>query len=47
MSLTANLPKGGYSENDSTHMGLDGIKLTIAASPDLMAFGFSSVVFPY
>lgn len=34
MSRTAKRPKGGNSENDSTHNGLDGTKLTIAASPD-------------
>jgi len=46
MSLTANLPSGGNSLNDSTTIGLDGIILTIAASPDLIDFGNSSVTLP-
>merc|ERR1740128_1420766 len=46
MSLTANLPRGGYSLKDSTHMGLLGIRVTIAASPDLMNLGLSSVDLP-
>merc|ERR1719411_1055933 len=46
MSLTANLPSGGYSEKASTHIGLEGISLTIAASPDLMNLGLSSVDLP-
>merc|ERR1712037_1028399 len=39
MSLTANLPRGGNSAKGSTHMGLLGISLTMAASPDLMNLG--------
>lgn len=46
MSRTAKRPKGGYSWKDSTHIGFVGTKLMMAASPDLMAFGFSSVVLP-
>merc|ERR1711921_18988 len=46
MSLTANLPRGGKSANASTHMGLEGISLTMAASPDLINFGLSSVDLP-
>ena len=46
MSLTANLPRGGYSLKASTHMGLLGIRVTIAASPDLMNLGFDSVDLP-
>merc|ERR1711911_166869 len=46
MSLTAKRPRGGYSEKASTHMGLLGISLTMAASPDLMNLGFSSVALP-
>merc|ERR1719458_2287352 len=46
MSLTANLPRGGNSAKGSTHMGLLGISLTMAASPDLMNLGASSVDFP-
>lgn len=46
MSRTAKRPRGGNSWNASTHIGLLGTKLTIAASPDLMALGFSSVVLP-
>lgn len=46
ISLTANLPSGGYSENTSTDNGLVGINLMIAASPDLMNFGSSSRTFP-
>jgi len=46
MSRTAKRPSGGNSEKDSTHIGLLGTRLTIAASPDLIDFGFSSVVLP-
>merc|ERR1712088_896071 len=46
MSLTANLPRGGNSAKGSTHMGLLGSSLTMAASPDLMNLGASSVDFP-
>lgn len=42
MSLTANLPRGGYSEKTSTQIGLVGINLTIAESPDLINLGYSS-----
>merc|ERR1739848_132459 len=46
MSRTANRPSGGYCWNDSTHIGLDGIILTMAASPDLTFFGLSSIFLP-
>ena len=46
MSLTANLPRGGYSAKTSTHIGLVGTNLIIAASPDLTNFGSSSITFP-
>jgi len=46
MSLTANLPRGGYSEKISTHIGLVGTNLIIAASPDLTNFGSSSMTLP-
>ena len=46
MSRTAKRPRGGYSANDSTHIGFDGIILTMAASPDLMNFGRSSTDLP-
>merc|ERR1719342_2007483 len=46
MSLTANLPRGGNSEKASTHIGLEGISLTMAASPELMNLGASSVDLP-
>ena len=42
MSRTAKRPRGGKSEKASTHMGLLGTSLTIAASPDLMNLGLSS-----
>lgn len=42
MSLTANLPNGGYSEKDSTHIGLVGLNLMMAESPFLTALGASS-----
>jgi len=47
MSLTANLPNGGYSEKTSQHNGFDGVKVIIAASPDLMNFGSSSRTAPF
>jgi hypothetical protein len=46
ISLTANLPSGGYSENTSTHIGFVGINFIIAASPDFKNFGSSSITFP-
>jgi len=46
ISLTANLPSGGYSENTSTHIGFVGTKVTIAASPVLMNLGSSSNTTP-
>jgi len=46
MSLTANLPSGGYSAKTSTHMGLVGTILTMQAYPDLTNFGNSSKTLP-
>merc|ERR1719383_338120 len=46
MSRTAKRPRGGNSENASTHMGLLGISLTMAASPDLTNLGLSSMDLP-
>ena len=46
MSRTAKRPSGGYSAKDSTHIGLDGVRVTMAASPDLTNLGFSSRVLP-
>lgn len=46
MSRTAKRPSGGNSWNDSTQSGLVGVRMMMAASPDLIAFGFSSVVLP-
>merc|ERR1712083_864926 len=46
MSLTANLPRGGNSAKGSRHMGLLGSSFTMAASPDLMNLGASSVDLP-
>merc|ERR1711934_545189 len=46
ISRTAKRPSGGYSEKDSTHMGLDGMRSTIAASPDLTNLGISSSFLP-
>jgi len=46
ISLTANLPRGAYSEKTSQHIGLDGIKVTIAASLVLTDFGSFSNSFP-
>ena len=47
MSLTANLPNGGYSEKISQHIGLVGTKVINAASPVLMNFGSSSRTAPF
>ncbi len=46
MSLTAKRPRGANSLKGSTHMGLLGTSLTIAASPDLMNLGSVSVALP-
>jgi len=46
ISLTANLPSGGYSAKTSTHIGFDGTKVIIAASPVLTNFGSSSRTTP-
>jgi hypothetical protein len=46
ISLTANLPSGGYSEKTSTHIGFVGVNVTSAASPVLMNFGSSSRTTP-
>jgi len=46
ISLTANLPNGGYSAKISTHIGLVGVILTIQAYPDLTYFGNSSKTLP-
>jgi len=46
MSLTANLPRGGNSLNDSTHNGLVGKRVTLAESPVLMNFGSTSRTLP-
>jgi hypothetical protein len=46
ISLTANLPSGGYSEKTSTHIGFYGTSLIMAASPDLTNFGSSSITLP-
>merc|ERR1712141_253735 len=46
MSRTAKRPKGGKSEKASTHMGLEGMSCTMAASPDLMDLGLVSVALP-
>ncbi|KAH7864101.1 hypothetical protein Vadar_025738 [Vaccinium darrowii] len=46
MSLTANLPKGGYSENVSTTMGLVGIIFTMPASPFFKNLGSFSISLP-
>ena len=47
MSLTANLPNGGYSEKTSQHIGLVGVKVIKAASPVLMNLGSSSRTAPF
>jgi len=46
ISLTANLPRGGNSLNDSTHNGLVGWSYTLAESPVLMNFGSTSRTLP-
>ena len=46
ISLTANLPNGGYSEKVSQHIALVGFKVIIAASLDLTCFGSSSKILP-
>ena len=46
ISLTANLPRGGYSEKTSTHMGLVGTILTKQAYPVLTNLGNSSITLP-
>ena len=46
MSRTAKRPSGGKSEKASTHMGLEGTRLTMAASPDLIDLGLSSTDLP-
>jgi hypothetical protein len=46
MSLTANLPNGGYSEKTSQHMDLVAFKVAIQASPDLTNFGSASSSLP-
>jgi len=46
MSLTANLPRGGNSLNDSTHIGLVGQRVMLAESPVLMNFGSFSRTLP-
>jgi len=46
ISLTANLPNGGYSEKTSQHMDLVGFKVAIQASPDLTYFGSASNSLP-
>jgi len=43
MSLTANLPRGGKSVKDSTHMALVGFRVTMAQSPVLMNLGSFSI----
>lgn len=46
ISLTANLPNGGYSENDSHDIGFDGVRMIKAESPFLTNFGSSSIALP-
>ena len=46
MSRSANLPISGKSENDSIGVGLTGLIRTIAESPTLRNFGFSSSTAP-
>jgi len=46
ISLTANLPSGGYSAKTSTHIGFDGANVTMQASPVLTNFGSSSRTTP-
>jgi len=47
ISLTANLPNGGYSANDSQHIGLVGYIFTIHASPVFTNLGASSITAPF
>ena len=47
MSLTANLPKGGYSEKLSQVNALIGIRFIMAASPDFKNAGNSSITLPF
>jgi len=47
ISLTANLPNGGYSEKTSQHIGLVGVNVIMAASPVLMNLGSSSRIAPF
>lgn len=46
ISLTANLPKGGYSVKTSQDIALVGIIVTIAASLDFKNLGSSSITLP-
>jgi hypothetical protein len=46
ISLTANLPKGGYSVKTSQDIALVGIKVMMAASLDFNPFGSSSKTLP-
>lgn len=46
ISLALNLPRGGNSEKDSTHIGLEGNSFTMAAHLDLMNLGTSSMDLP-
>merc|ERR1712072_404884 len=46
MSRTAKRPSGGYSVNGSTHIGFDGSRMAMQASPDLTNLGFSSSTLP-
>jgi len=46
ISLTANLPRGGYSEKTSQDIGLDGFMVTKQASPVLTNLGISSSSLP-
>jgi len=46
ISLTANLPKGGYSVKTSQDIALVGIKVMMAASLDFNPFGSSSRTLP-
>jgi len=46
ISRTAKRPNGGKSVKVSTESGFDGARSMIAASPDLMNFGLSSIFLP-
>jgi len=46
ISLTANLPRGGYSVKTSQDMGLVGVKVMMAASLDFNPLGSSSKTLP-